>query len=151
MAKYIIDGEVVSGSTDTASSIKCKDAAGNDSSVQAVLNEHNKKMQCNTLWENPSPNSAFSAKTITVENLSQYNMIMIEVIGTIGETDHCQFQYINLLDNVVYRMNMAKKSTAGAIFRTFSVDGDNITFGKGYSASTESSEYFVPKRIIGVL
>ena len=44
MAKYIIDGEVVSGSTDTASSIKCKDANGNNSNVQAVLDEQNKNL-----------------------------------------------------------------------------------------------------------
>mgnify|MGYP003413088927 CR=1 FL=1 len=40
--KYIIDGDVVCGSTDTATSIHCKDAEGNDSNVQAELTKLNK-------------------------------------------------------------------------------------------------------------
>ena len=37
MSKFIIDGEIVSGSTSYASAIKCKDVNGNDSTVQAEL------------------------------------------------------------------------------------------------------------------
>ena len=41
--KYIIDGDVVGGSTDTATSIHCKDADGNDSNVQVELDKQNNK------------------------------------------------------------------------------------------------------------
>ena len=44
MPKFIVDGEVVGGSTDFASAIKCKDADGNDSTVQAVLDEQNENL-----------------------------------------------------------------------------------------------------------
>lgn len=39
MSKFIIDGDVVSGSTSYASAISCKDADGNASTVQAELDK----------------------------------------------------------------------------------------------------------------
>lgn len=66
--KYIIDGDVVGGSTDTATSIHCKDAEGNESNVQAELDKQNKNIA--DLGESVSNGKTLVANAITAQGVS---------------------------------------------------------------------------------
>lgn len=69
MSKFVIDGDVVSGSTSYASAISCKDADGNDSTVQAELDkvsEQNKNFAENV-------NLKFTKVTVKIESIGDTN------------------------------------------------------------------------------
>ena len=106
------------------------------------------------LWENPSPTSSFAAQTVSIPNISNYDIIFIEFkLYSLSETYSTIIQvykYLNGMANYLFAIFYS-----GAEYRRsrrFTFGSSGISFEAGYNTinSTQDNTLNVPNRIYGV-
>lgn len=100
------------------------------------------------LWENASPESEFAQQTITVNNLSQYDVILIRisVINYLVSSGHIFTNLILTYDNEGFVID------CGAFYRVCALNGNTINISQPYSSSdgTEANiAICIPYKIYG--
>ena len=101
------------------------------------------------LWTNPSPGSAFSAQTVSLD-LSEYSYILIHLIHN-SDNDYGVNMFFTPV-RVGYKETCANKasSTGNMVGRTATVSTTGVTFTTGYNNSTSGTKYAVPCVIYGI-
>lgn len=108
------------------------------------------------LWTNPSPTATFTAKTVTVADMSKYDCILIEYIFSTSSPDlnARTFPIAYLLANPTVsgtlQINAAGYNRCGA--RSFELtSATTVHFGAaGYNGTATNNGYAVPQRIYGI-
>lgn len=151
MSKLYINGKVCSGSTSYASAVEYTEEDGNKTNVQdkiRELDEQNKNIGFNLLWENPSPNSIFGAQPVNVD-LSSYKSVIIVFAYSVSAQSVCSHLITERGDN---RVSMIGAPPA---FRTFTISDSGIEFYAGIKLSSitnaaTDSNYCIPIKIYGI-
>lgn len=105
-------------------------------------------IQMALLWTNPSPTSAFSAQTVSLD-LSGYDAVLVECTLTNSATS----AHITGILLVGYAGNITGEGagTNNYIYvRNADVQATGLTFGTGYRSGTASTSYCIPFRIYGI-
>lgn len=107
-------------------------------------------MQTKVLWTNSSPTSAFAAQTITVENMSEYQYIMVQIRHSTVTSINTSNIFFNEygIDNGIYS-SFIEDYICGraAIIRT----STTIQFDTAYKGNNQTdSSLCIPLKIIGI-
>ena len=154
MAKQLaIGGEFIDSIefNDEASDIKCKDADGNESNVQAELNklDGNINEKRKLLWTNSTLNSNFAKQTISID-LSDYDYIEVIFSYSSTETDAIAItkSLIGAWGNLFWQEN-------NRVSRLFSSNDEGVTFEVGKTGSpgaelSNDNSKAIPYKIYGI-
>lgn len=102
-----------------------------------------------TLWENASPTSSFASQTISLEDITGYDYIMVQMART---TDS---EYATTSISVVgSAFENVYINTSNIMIREYVIYTNSVYFSVGrvydYSAWTISNSNMIPTKIIGI-
>lgn len=104
-------------------------------------------MKIDLLWTNPSPTSAFSAQTLSID-MNNYNMIF--VIAT-SRTD-LDVRFSSSFKVGSYTARLCSTFTGTNVYTTRNVNltPTSLGFEGGYNGSTANNSYCIPMYIYGI-
>lgn len=164
MSYFKHNGQNVGASANNASAVNCRDADGNPSTVQAVLDEQNNKIvdvddrvkgleAFDLLWENPNPSDAFVKTTITVPGLENYKMICVQ---SAYATTQPTILHISTISPVIVNHGAQILCVGGSVDavgkRQFFIKSNSmILFDDTMFADGKTyNDYLVPQKIYGI-
>lgn len=116
-----------------------------------VLND---KINGNTLWTNPSPNSSFAEQTIAISTLSNYRYIEIECIKNTSDLQVKQIAKLNYAINNSINIFMVDSGVANKIYlRDFTITSSTtINISAAYTPGVGYyNDKNIPIKIIGYI
>lgn len=140
-----INGQQVNGCTNYASAVTCVDKDGNKSTVQAEMDELNKKLVETVIWENPNPTSSMGEKTIDID-MTPYEGKKLEVECRYAEPETSRsLQYAKvLIGKQFYFVTGHGTVTAN---RRFRVEANYLKFDNAYQNGSNNANALVPLKI----
>ena len=99
----------------------------------------------NLLWENPAPTAVFAPQTVTINNISQYKLVMIlfrnsMAVAPVGDS------------STIFEASGGTNGSSGAYqTRAFQIKSDGIQFFGGVQGGvTGNNSFMIPCSIYGI-
>lgn len=149
-----INGQQVNGCTNYASAVTCLDKDGNKSTVQAEMDELNKKLaEEHLLWSSTTATSG--AFTINVEDLKKYNYVCVVYVWLNGQTEDSIFIKKGTVSRQCFLVNSGT-SDAILLSKVIHVKETSIDFFQSKQDSLHinaygDSPYVIPTKVYGIL
>lgn len=102
-------------------------------------------VQFDLLWTNPAPSAAFSPQLVTVDNISQYTLVMILFKNAMSVAPVSD-------STTMFEASGGTNATAGAYqSRAFQIKSNGIQFFGGAQGGVSANNgYMIPRYIYGI-
>lgn len=126
-----------------------------------AINELHNEIQGNLIWENPSPDSAYSSGTINVANIQNYDELEFVYTNIAGSSRSLIKSYYKVMPSGsnyhdVYDIFVDSSGTVTGTFRELNVNNStgDIDIGTGYNrrqgtSQTVNASALIPYKVIG--
>lgn len=116
----------------------------------SILNNASGSLRFNLLWENASPDAAFSAQSIAVD-LSGYSFFVVEVhFANNASVGYVPLQWFPA-DEKLHILQIASGNNAdGERSVQYSATNKTLTFGAGRYNNNSNNNYVLPTAVYGV-